>query len=152
MNILQTIFEYDNISLGFAAVSWEHAIREGCRLLEEKKLVAPQFYHDLIATTNQYGAYYIVAPKVAIPHVSDETLIVCNSVSLVSLKQEVPFPPKDEGVELLLTLALQKEFVETHDVIEQLITILQDRSLLYNMGICKNKEELKKVCAQYRVV
>lgn len=142
MDILHTTIEEGNVSLQYVAHTWKYAIYEGCRILEDKNHIHSKFYHDIIDATEKYGAYYIITPHVAIPHVSDESNILSNSMSIVILKEYVIFPKKDKKVDILFTLAFQKNFIDTHNITEQLISIFEDKLFPSRLRKCSTQKEL----------
>lgn len=85
--------------------NWKEAVIESCRPLLETKAITKDYLGSIIASTEQFGAYYIITEKVAMPNASHGKWVRRNSLSLVTLAKPIFFPNDERPINILITLA-----------------------------------------------
>ena len=71
IDFLVTLQEYDAVQVYDAQPkSWDEAISWTFRPLLAKQAITEQYIADVIKNTQEHGPYYIIAPWLAMPHVS----------------------------------------------------------------------------------
>ena len=72
MNLKQALIDNDSIRLGVTASDWKEAVKLAVEPLVESGAVKAEYYDAIIASTAQYGPYYILMPGMAMPHARPE--------------------------------------------------------------------------------
>ena len=68
MNLKQALVDNQSIKLGLQATTWQEAVRLSVEPLIDSGAVLPEYYDAIIASTEEYGPYYILCPGMAMPH------------------------------------------------------------------------------------
>ncbi|MDK2819342.1 MAG: PTS sugar transporter subunit IIA [Mycoplasmataceae bacterium] len=85
--------------------NWKEAVIEACKPLLETKAITKDYLGSIIASTEQFGAYYIITEQVAMPNASHGKWVRRNSISLVTLAKPIFFPNDDRPINILVALA-----------------------------------------------
>lgn len=85
--------------------SAEEAIREAGRLLLATRSITEDYIEAMVASYRKNGPYIVLAPRIALPHARPEDGAREACVSLLQLKQPVPFGhPANDPVQLVFAL------------------------------------------------
>lgn len=91
-HFLKEYIPYDHVQICFEKnISWEEAIRMAAKPLIRKNYINQKYVQAMINAVNDYGTYMVFTPKVAYVHASKEDGVRQNCVSLLVLKNELPF-------------------------------------------------------------
>ncbi|MFX3782985.1 PTS sugar transporter subunit IIA, partial [Streptococcus suis] len=53
---------------GFTAENWQEAVHKAVEPLSESGAATEEYYDPIIASTEEYGPYYVHKPGMAMPH------------------------------------------------------------------------------------
>ena len=84
-----------SIKTGVIANSWEEAIVESGRLLEEAGSCTSAYTEAMVQSVKDLGPYIVITPHVALAHARPSETVKENDISLTVLKEPVMFNHKD---------------------------------------------------------
>jgi PTS system ascorbate-specific IIA component len=94
--------------------NWEEAIHQCGELLINEKYIEPEYLDAIIASTNKFGPYYVVADYVAIAHAEvDEKIIHHTGYVWNYIHEPVQFSP-DGGKPVKHLIVLCSRNAEEH--------------------------------------
>lgn len=105
MNLKESLLQHNAIILNAEVRNWKEAIKLGTDLLEQAGVVDERYFQAIVKVTEDLGAYYILAPGLAMPHASPDDGPLQNGFALVTLKKPVIFDEDNAPVDVLITLA-----------------------------------------------
>ena len=103
--------------------SYEEAIKLSCDILQERNSIRDTYFDSIISKINEYGPYFCVAPKIAMPHARPEDGAIENDLCLLKLNNPVDFLGKE--VQLFLTLS-SKDKNSHLDLMKKVASICSD--------------------------
>jgi len=103
--VLSDLLTAETIALDVEAQTWEEAIRAGGDLLVKAGRVEPRYVDAMVRTAREYGAYIVLGPGFALPHARPDDGVLRVGMSLVRLRNPVPFGhPDNDPVRLVVCL------------------------------------------------
>lgn len=103
--VLSDLLTAETIALDVEAQTWEEAIRAGGDLLVKAGRVEPRYVDAMVRTAREYGAYIVLGPGFALPHARPDDGVLRLGMSLVRLRNPVPFGhPDNDPVRLVVCL------------------------------------------------
>ncbi|WP_028273428.1 PTS sugar transporter subunit IIA [Atopococcus tabaci] len=112
------------VRLNVQAENAEDAIRQSGRLLVEEGYAEEGYIQAMVDSYRENGAYFVIAPSVAIPHARPETGALESAISFVQLTEGVAFGHEaNDPVRLVfgLSAASSEEHVKVIQKIAKLL-------------------------------
>lgn len=141
MNLTKAFKENHSIRLGLTAETWQEAVHLSVEPLIESGAVTEQYYDNIIASTEEYGPYYILMPGMAMPHAKAGEGVNRDSFSLITLTKPVTFSDGKE-VSVLLTLAATSSAIHTSVAIPQIVALFELDNAIERLVACQSPEEV----------
>ncbi len=117
----------DAIQLGVLADSPEQAILAAGQALLAAGACTQEYVQAMIDNFHQFGAYFVIAPGLAMPHARPEQGALLPHISFIRLRQPVVFGHSDNDP-VTLVLGLSATGQDQHiQLIQQLVTLLGDQ-------------------------
>lgn len=103
--MLEEIIKPSYIKLGVHASDWQDAIKQSAKPLIKAQTVTKEYVEEIIHSVQNYGPYFVVAPRVALAHAPSKYGVQKLSMGLTVLKPAVEFHNKDnDPVSFVFTL------------------------------------------------
>ncbi|MCW6660431.1 PTS sugar transporter subunit IIA [Aerococcaceae bacterium NML191292] len=141
MNLKQALIENNSIRLRLNATTWQEAVELSIDPLIESGAVLPEYYDAVIASTEEYGPYYILMPGMAMPHARPEAGVQRDSFSLVTLTEPVTFSDGKE-VSVLIALAATSSQIHASVAIPQVVALLEIENAVSRLEQATTAEEV----------
>ncbi|MFC6715820.1 PTS sugar transporter subunit IIA [Branchiibius cervicis] len=127
------------------ADTWQDALRLAGAALSAAGFTTPAYAEEMIKTVEELGPYIVIAPGIALGHSRPSPAVLSTGMSLVRLKEPVPFGhPKNDPVWLVIGLAATDE--NSHiDVMAALASALGRPDSLQLLREAKTPEEIRTV-------
>ena len=78
--------------------NYEEAIKISCDLLKENNSINDNYFDAILAKIDEFGPYFCMAPKFAMPHARPEDGALENDLCLLKLNEPVDFFRKGNRV------------------------------------------------------
>ncbi|MDQ0252786.1 PTS system mannitol-specific IIA component/PTS system ascorbate-specific IIA component [Evansella vedderi] len=123
----------------------EEAIREAGKLLLNLELIEQQYIEAMVASFQKNGPYFVLAPKIALPHARPEDGVAEAAVSLIRLNEPVRFGhASNDPVQLVFALAASSS--EEHlQVLQKLMQLLGDENNVSKLLSAKSYQEINQL-------
>jgi len=125
-----------------SVINYEEAIKLSCDILQERNSIRDTYFDSIISKINEYGPYFCIAPKIAMPHARPEDGAIENDLCLLKLNNPVDFLGKE--VQLFLTLS-SKDKNSHLDLMKKVTSICSDDNKLNKILNSKNEEEIMEI-------
>ncbi|ACU78345.1 PTS sugar transporter subunit IIA [Mycoplasma mycoides] len=131
--------------------SWQQAIQIANQLLINNHYIDDNFSKELIELTNKLGPYYIIAPQIALLHLTpkEEWKNKNNAISLTVFKEPVVF--KDDmkyHVKYCLSLFAKDNYSHI-DLLEKFANLFSNKDFLNELEKVKNTQDILLVLQKY---
>ncbi len=139
---IKALLTPERVVTGIKASNWEEAVRAVGQLLVDSGVVEPRYVDAMVKTTQELGAYIVIAPGLAIPHARPEDGVLQPCFAIATLDEPVPFGhPENDPVSLLIALGAQdkKQHVEA---LRQMAGILSNPENFEALKTAKTKQEI----------
>lgn len=140
----EKLLQEKNVQIVDGVSDWTEAIEVCTKPLLDQGFVTSKYPETIIELTKKHGAYYVLAPNVALIHARPENGVIKKQLSATLLRRPVYFPGKKYPTKLLITLAA--EDTESHlDAICEIGNLLSDDEKLRQMLEAKDSGELYRI-------
>ena len=123
-DLLEALIDYKAIQVDQIASSWEQAIQILFQPLVDCEVCQSQYVADVIATTNKYGPYYLIAPNLAMPHATSYA-VAHDGFTLATFKEPVVFS-KEVQAQLLLGFCTKDPKSHITVAIPQIVKVFEN--------------------------
>lgn len=121
--------------------NWMEAINKNMEPLLKDKCIEKSYVQAIFDNTEKYGPYYVIAPKIALPHASPESGVLSKAISVLLIKEAVKF--SNDGHDVHLVIGLAPTDYQTHlNALVKLSEMLDDASQLSKILQASSTEEL----------
>lgn len=135
------ILKEKNCRIIDGAENWQDAVRKAVRPLEEEGDVEPRYKEEIIKNVDTLGPYFVLAPRVAMPHARPEQGAIHTQIAVTLLKNPVVFKEGEEPVSLLIALAAA-DSTSHLDTLVTVAEVLSDEEKTNALLASKTPEEL----------
>ena len=120
----------DAIDVGLHVPDWRAAIGAAGAALERSGATSPGYTERMVAVIEEFGAYVVIAPGLALAHARPGPDVLTEGLSVVTLAEAVPFGhPHNDPVNVILGLAVTTGDEHVHFVAE-LANVFNDSSII----------------------
>ena len=150
MSLVDFLIEKETINLRVAVRNWKQAVGCGVRLLIDRGVAESRYHQAIIKSVKKNGPYFVLMPRVALPHARPEEGALAQGFSLITLQRAVRFGSvENDPVSILLTFCATDATAQLEGALAQAVTIFEDEDRIDNMINCTTVPEminiLKKV-------
>lgn len=118
------------------------AIRIAGDLLVQEGKVEPAYVEEMVKAYQELGAYFVIAPGIALPHARPDQSVKGICLSLVRLKQPVVFGhPKNDPVKLVCAMAGVDKKAHIQ-MLRSLASVLADETKLQGILAAETADQL----------
>lgn len=129
--------------------NWQAALKTACKPLIDSGKVEPSYLDAIYASHEELGPYYVVGPKIAMPHARPENGVNELALGLTVIKQGVSFGSEgNDPVYLLFTLAAIDS--DSHvGMISQLAELFMNDSDIESLCQSNTADEILAITKKY---
>jgi mannitol operon transcriptional antiterminator len=147
-NLSELLIE-ENIQLIDEVTDWKEGIRLAAQPLLQNGAITEEYITAMIDNVIKTGPYIVIAPKIAVPHAKPEDGVKKLGISLLRLKQSVPFS-KSERHQVHLVIVLAAIDSDMHlKALSQLTTMFSESQNIEHVILAKNKNDIIKIILEY---
>lgn len=139
--MIRDMLKKQNVRIVDHVNSWQEAVYAATDNLVEQGFVTGNYPRAIIEMTERYGAYYVLAPNVALIHARPEDGVIKKQLAVTMLLQPIYFKNKEFPAKLLITLAAEnsKDHIES---LQQIGELLMDEKRLERVLNIKDEDVL----------
>ena len=148
---LLTLLSPHTVRAHYKAKRWEEAIRAGGNLLVRVGAVTENYVQGMVDGMKTLGPYIVIAPGIAMPHARPEAGAKRLGVSLVTLKEPIPFGNvTNDPVSLVFCLAATDEASHL-SLMAEWVRLLQDKNKVQRLREAETEGEILAVIKELEV-
>jgi ascorbate PTS system EIIA or EIIAB component len=133
------------VALDVETTSPEETIRAAGDLLVKENTVKESYVEAMLNSYKKNGPYFVLAPKIALPHARPEDGVKEASVSFIRLKTPVKFGSVlNDPVKFVFALGASSSD-EHIKILQKLTLLLNDRKNLDKLDKASNYQEIKEI-------
>lgn len=103
---LSDILKPEFMRFEIEAKDWKDSIVKSSRILFENDIIEERYTEAMIRNIEEYGPYIVVSKGAAIPHASSEEGVKKTAMSLIKLKNPVPFGVEElDPIQFVISLS-----------------------------------------------
>lgn len=135
-------FDESLIQLKVEANDRIEAIRKSCKPLVDSGCISEEYIENIIKSMDKYGPYFVLMPRVAIPHARPEEGAIRNAIGITVLDQPVKFN-SDENDPVKYIFPLSAVGNNDHlEALSLLSTLIDDKKFFEVLDNSQSPEEI----------
>lgn len=121
---------------------YKEAIKITCDILQKRDSINDSYYEAILNKIDEFGAYFCIAPKIAMPHARPEDGALKTDLCLLKLNKPVDFLGKE--VSLFFTLSATDS--SSHlEIMQKVAKVCMDQNKLNTILNLNNEKEIMEV-------
>lgn len=144
MSYLGTWLNTEKIQYIESVNDWKEALLiAGCPLINEG-IITQNYIDAIIREKEEIGPYFVIAPRIAMPHARPEQGANKLGLSIVLLGNAVKFDSEENDPVTAIFMFAAPDSNSHIEMISQLAEVLSDESIMEQLFNARSKEELIK--------
>ncbi len=142
---LHQLLPPSHICLDVTCKDWKQAVRESAKTLLERDYMEPRYVDAMIRNVEENGPYIVISPGFALPHEGVDQGVKKMGMSLVRLKEPVPFGAEElDPVEFVCCLCAvdQKSHLKAF---LHLVSLLKEGEIKRQLQKAETPEEAAEI-------
>lgn len=140
----------DNIQYVESVLDWQEAIHTAARPLLKNKVISEDYVQSIIKQKSELGPYFVIAPRIAMPHARPEEGAIALGLSIVKLGQAVNFDADEHDPVDAIFMFSAPDSNSHIEMITQLAEVLSDDEIMERIFNATTVDELKSVLLHNR--
>lgn len=130
------------IALDVEVQNAEDAIKFAGELLKHANLCSDEYVNAMLINYRENGSYFVIAPKLALPHARPEAGAIHAGISFLKLATPINFGhPENDPVSLVIGISATSSDLHL-EVIRKIVTVLGDTKNLESLLVANSKEQV----------
>lgn len=135
----------DTVQVAETAEDWQAALKVCAQPLLQQGVINQAYLLAIIASHQQLGPYYVLAPGLAMPHARPEDGAKALGLSLLKLRQGISFASaENDPVDLIILLSAPDRHRHIK-LIAALAELFSDEEKMAQLHRSENKEEVLRI-------
>lgn len=151
--MLKELVEKNLVSFHKEFDNWEEAVRVSCEKLLENEIIDERYIEQVIDSVKKYGPYIVLAPKIAMPH-STQNAVGVHKTAIAFMRVEKPVhfeegnPDRDAYIFFSLASVNPDEHLEN---MSKLANILMQPEVVDELCEATSAEDLIRIDEKYNL-
>ena len=145
MPTLSNWLNKDKVQYVKSVADWKEAIQIGARPLLAEGAIPPAYVESIIKQKEKIGPYFVIAPRIAMPHTRPEHGAKALGLSIVKLGQAVEFNSEDFDPVDAIFMSSAPDSNSHIEMISQLAEVLTDDEVMQQIFSTQSAEELQAI-------
>ena len=124
---------------------WKEAIQIAGRQLLDEGAISPAYIDSIIKQKEEIGPYFVIAPRIAMPHTRPEQGAMALGLSIVKLGQAVEFNSEENDPVDAIFMFSAPDSNSHIEMISQLAEVLSDDEVMQQIFDTQSTEELQAI-------
>lgn len=126
----------DNVS------DYKEAIKITCDILQKRDSINDSYYEAILNKIDEFGSYFCIAPKIAMPHARPEDGALKTDLCLLKLNKPVDFLGKEVSLFFTLSAVDSSSHLE---IMKKVAKVCMDQNKLNTILNLNNEKEIMEV-------
>ena len=133
----------DAIEIGVHVETWRAAVTAAGDALQRSGATAPEYTERMIGVIDEFGAYVVIAPGLALAHARPGPDVLAEGLSIITLADPVVFGhPHNDPVSVVVGLAVRNADEHLHFVAE-LANVFNDPLVIPAIAAATDAETIR---------
>ncbi|MCU5775284.1 PTS sugar transporter subunit IIA [Erwiniaceae bacterium BAC15a-03b] len=132
----------DCIQFSDTITDWQSAIRQAGQPLIDRGVIRESYVQSIIKQKEQLGPYFVIAPRIALPHARPEEGALALGLSLLKLKQGINFDSEENDPVDVIFMFSAPDSNSHIEMISQLAELLSDEEVMAQLYQAQNQQQL----------
>lgn len=133
----------DAIEIGVHVETWRAAVTAAGAALQRSGATAPEYTERMIGVIDEFGAYVVIAPGLALAHARPGPDVLAEGLSIITLVDPVAFGhPHNDPVSVVVGLAVRNADEHLHFVAE-LANVFNDPLVIPAIAAATDAETIR---------
>lgn len=121
---------------------YKEAIKITCDILQKRDSINDSYYEAILNKIDEFGAYFCIAPKIAMPHARPEDGALKTDLCLLKLNKPVDFLGKEVSLFFTLSAVDSSSHLE---IMQKVAKVCMDQNKLNTILNLNNEKEIMEV-------
>lgn len=121
---------------------YKEAIKITCDILQKRDSINDSYYEAILNKIDEFGAYFCIAPKIAMPHARPEDGALKTDLCLLKLNKPVDFLGKEVSLFFTLSAVDSSSHLE---IMQKVAKVCMDQNKLDTILNLNNEKEIMEV-------
>lgn len=145
MPTLSNWLNKDKVQYVESVADWKEAIQIAGRPLLEEGAISPAYIDSIIKQKEEIGPYFVIAPRIAMPHTRPEHGAKALGLSIVKLGQAVEFQSEENDPVDAIFMFSAPDSNSHIEMISQLAEVLSDDEVMQQIFDSKSSAQLQAI-------
>ncbi|MCE9889379.1 PTS sugar transporter subunit IIA [Kluyvera intermedia] len=145
MSTLSNWLNKDKVQYVKSVADWKEAIQIAARPLLAEGAISPAYVESIIKQKEEIGPYFVIAPRIAMPHTRPEHGAKALGLSIVKLGQAVEFQSEDNDPVDAIFMFSAPDSNSHIEMISQLAEVLSDDEVMQQIFSTQSAEDLQAI-------
>ncbi len=147
--MLSELIVKDKINIISSVDNWQEAVSIAAAPLLKEDYINEDYIDAIISSTEQHGPYYIVSPRIALPHARPENGVKKLGMSLLKIKEPTCFSDKDSDLANLVIVLAAIDNNSHLKALTQLTELLSNDDDVKSILEATSVDEVLKIIEKY---
>jgi len=121
---------------------YKEAIKITCDILQKRDSINDSYYEAILNKIDEFGSYFCIAPKIAMPHARPEDGALKTDLCLLKLNKSVDFLGKEVSLFFTLSAVDSSSHLE---IMQKVAKVCMDQNKLNTILNLNNEKEIMEV-------
>ncbi|WP_278548584.1 PTS sugar transporter subunit IIA [Paraclostridium bifermentans] len=121
---------------------YKEAIKITCDILQKRDSINDSYYEAILNKIDEFGSYFCIAPKIAMPHARPEDGALKTDLCLLKLNNPVDFLGKEVSLFFTLSAVDSSSHLE---IMQKVAKVCMDQNKLNTILNLNNEKEIMEV-------
>lgn len=121
---------------------YKEAIKITCDTLQKRDSINDSYYEAILNKIEEFGSYFCIAPKIAMPHARPEDGALKTDLCLLKLNKPVDFLGKEVSLFFTLSAVDSSSHLE---IMQKVAKVCMDQNKLNTILNLNNEKEIMEV-------
>lgn len=151
--MLKELVEKNLVSFHEKFDNWEEAVRVSCEKLIENEVIDDRYVELVVDSVKKYGPYIVLAPKIALPHSTQNAEGVFNTaISFMRVQEPVSFEEGNPDRDAQIFFSLASVNADEHLAnMSKLANILMQPEVVDELCEATSAEDLIRIDEKYNL-
>ena len=121
---------------------YKEAIKITCDILQKRDSINDSYYEAILNKIDEFGSYFCIAPKIAMPHARPEDGALKTDLCLLKLNKPVDFLGKEVSLFFIFCSVDSSSHLE---IMQKVAKVCMDQNKLNTILNLNNEKEIMEV-------
>lgn len=128
--------------------NWQQAVQICAKPLLDENIITDNYIKQIYTIYDEIGPYFVIAPRIAMPHARPEDGALKHSLSLLVIKDGINFNSENDPVNLVLMLAAEDSNSHIH-MLTKVSSLFDNNDDIESIIQADTTDQINKIISKY---